>query len=57
MNSKSAIKMLLESGFTLVRNGKGDHVILKRGDKTIIIPNGKPELSSGMTAKVRGLVR
>lgn len=52
MNSKSAIKALLEKGYTK-RTGKGDHVILKKGDRVIIIPNGKPELSSGMTAKVR----
>ena len=55
MNSKSAIKALKEIGF-VSRHGKGDHIVLKRSDKTIIIAGGKSELSSGMTAKVRGLL-
>lgn len=52
MNSKSAIKALKDAGYS-ARNGKGDHVVLRKETRVIIIPNGKPELSSGMTAKVR----
>lgn len=52
MNSRKAIKALTDIGYT-ARTGKGDHVILRKNERVIIIPNGKPQLSSGMTAKVR----
>ena len=53
MSSGEAIRNLVASGFIIVRQGKGSHVILQRGPKRLIIPGGKQELSSGMTAKVR----
>lgn len=58
MSSKQAIKDLEEKGFKVLRSGKGDHVILTKGNNTrIIIPNGKSELSLGMVRKVRSYLR
>ena len=52
MNSRQAIKALKEKGY-IGRKGKSSHYILKKDDLVIIIPMGRMELSSGMTAKVR----
>lgn len=53
MNSREAISKLIKNGWVLVRTGKGDHVILRKDARTVILSNGKTELSSGITAKVR----
>lgn len=52
MSSREAIKQLERAGY-VARTGKGDHVILRNRDRVIIVPGGKQQLSSGMTAKVR----
>lgn len=55
MTSRQAIKALKKAGYES-RLGKGDHVILRKGAKVIIVANGKAQLSSGMTAKVRSFL-
>lgn len=53
MNSKEAVDILIHCGFSFLRRGKGDHLIYQKGDDRIVIPNGKTELSPGMSGKVR----
>jgi len=57
MNSRDAILLLKDVGFKIDRTAKGDHVILRKGKSVIVISNGKQELSSGMTKKVRTYAR
>jgi predicted RNA binding protein YcfA (HicA-like mRNA interferase family) len=53
MNSRAAIRTLQAAGYTVLRKGKGDHVILQRPDgRRIIIPGGKQELASGLVRAV-----
>lgn len=56
MSSAQAIKSLFNIGY-VVRQGKGDHIILRKDNVTIIIPNGKQSLSPGVQGKVRTLLR
>lgn len=57
MNSRTAINMLKEAGFKIKREGRGSHLIMSNGSKTVIISEGQQELSSGMTKKVKSLAR
>lgn len=56
MSSREAVKRLEAAGFRVVRMGKGDHIILEKGPRRIVIPWGKPEMSYGMVRKVRSAV-
>jgi predicted RNA binding protein YcfA (HicA-like mRNA interferase family) len=53
MNSRAAIRTLQEAGYSILRKGKGDHVILQKPDgRRIVIPGGKQELAKGMVRAV-----
>lgn len=56
MTAKQAIKELLASGYKL-KNGKGSHVILRKNEHTIIIPEGGSQLSHGMVGRVRAYLK
>jgi predicted RNA binding protein YcfA (HicA-like mRNA interferase family) len=56
MTSREAIRLLEKAGF-VSRRGKGDHVVLTNGTYSIVIPNGKQEVSTGMQGKVRSMLR
>ncbi|WP_241911985.1 type II toxin-antitoxin system HicA family toxin [Leptospira kirschneri] len=45
MNAKQLIRLLEDNGFEFEREGKGSHVIYKKGTVTVTVPiHGKKEL-------------
>lgn len=52
MNSRKALELLIASGYRIVRQGKGSHIIMEKDGKRIIVSGGRQELSSGITKKV-----
>ncbi|EMO53878.1 type II toxin-antitoxin system HicA family toxin [Leptospira noguchii] len=45
LNAKQVIELLKANGFELEREGKGSHVIYKKGSITVTVPvHGKKEL-------------
>lgn len=57
MKSSDAIRDLIAYGWTVVRTGKGSHVILERDGQRIVVSAGGNELSLGMAGKVRSALR
>jgi predicted RNA binding protein YcfA (HicA-like mRNA interferase family) len=57
MNAKQAIKLLESKGWIKYRMGKGDHLIMTKGNLRIIVPVGSSQISPGMIGKVKSATR
>jgi len=47
-STREVIRILIDNGFTLERKGKGDHMIYKRGNRTVSIPVAKKSVNRMM---------
>lgn len=56
MKVKEAIKKLKAVGFEILRQGKGDHIILQKQTERIVLSGGQVEMSLGMAGKVRSIL-
>ena len=53
ISGKELTKLFLKQGFEVIKSGgKGSHVKLRKGDKTVIIP-GHKELKKGLEKALR----
>lgn len=52
MGSREAFRKLREVGFEYVRHGKGDHIIMRKGTDTIVFPDGKKDIRSGLVRRI-----
>ena len=47
-STREVIRILIDNDFTLERKGKGDHMIYKRGNRTVSIPVAKKSVNRMM---------
>lgn len=53
LSGKELAKLFMKKGYKIVkRGGKGSHIKLEKGSKTVIIP-GHKELKKGMELKLK----